>query len=323
MRRHHTNGEPAAHPRDAIKGFFTLEFSDRPGLRKEDFLSDLTFEKINEAKTSLDHVYNRPDPRAYFRELHSLGYDIPGAAKPIFQKVISQLEQQKKDTVQILDIGCSYGINAALLKHDLSMTELYDHWEHAPRVTPGELVTYDREFLDRLDRAANIEVIGLDPAENAILFAEQTGVLDKGLIADLETQPLPPDAVPDLAPIDLVMSTGAVGYVTEKSFDKLLPAVVAESHPWFANFVLRMFPFDPIEQKLSEWGFVTEKLEGQTFIQRQFANEQEQEQVMRQLAERGIDPSGKEADGSLHAEFFLSRPADEAAAMTLSDILKN
>lgn len=286
-------------------------------------MSDLTFEKINEAKKSLDHVYNRTDPRAYFRELHSLGYDIPGAAKPIFQKVISQLVRQKRDTVQILDIGCSYGVNAALLKHDLTMSDLYEHWEQAPGGAPTDLVAYDREFLGSLEKAANIQVIGLDPAENAILFAEQTGVLDKGVVADLETQPLPPESVPELAPVDLVMSTGAIGYVTERSFDKLLPVVSNEPQPWFANFVLRMFPFDPIEQKLSEWGFVTEKLEGQTFIQRYFANDAEQEQVVRQLEQRGIDAGGKEADGHLHAEFFLSRRADDAASLPLSQVLKS
>jgi hypothetical protein len=28
----------------------------------------------------------------------------------------------------VLDLGCSYGVNAALLKHDLSMRELYERW---------------------------------------------------------------------------------------------------------------------------------------------------------------------------------------------------
>ena len=283
----------------------------------------MTFEKINEAKASLDHIYNRTDPRAYFRELSTLGYDIPGAAKPIFQKVIGQLERLKQDTVHVLDIGCSYGVNAALLKHDVTMSDLYEHWERAPAATgnPLDLVEYDRRFFDSLDEVANIEVIGLDPAENAVLFAEQTGLLDKGVIADLETQPLPGGVVPDLAPVDLVMSTGCVGYVTEKSFDKLLPAVSEERPPWFANFVLRMFPFDPIERKLADWGFVTEKLEGQTFIQRRFASEHEQGQIVRQLQDLGVDPAGKETDGHLHAEFYLSRLPADVTRLPLAQVL--
>ncbi len=89
---------------------------------------DSTFGKINEAKTNLDHIYNQPDPRAYFRKLRQLGYFIPGHAKPIFQKLISHLWRRGNDTVHVLDLGCSYGVNAALLKHDLSMSELYEHF---------------------------------------------------------------------------------------------------------------------------------------------------------------------------------------------------
>ena len=79
--------------------------------------ADAEFEKINEAKANMDHIYDQSDPRAYFRELKKLGYGIPGAAKPIFQKLISHLRHRPNDTVHVLDLGCSYGVNAALLKH--------------------------------------------------------------------------------------------------------------------------------------------------------------------------------------------------------------
>ena len=89
---------------------------------------DPTFDEINDAKANMDHIYDRSDPRAYFRELKSVGYTIPGEAKPIFQKLIGHLQNKTNDTVRVLDIGCSYGINAALLKYDLSIDNLYDHW---------------------------------------------------------------------------------------------------------------------------------------------------------------------------------------------------
>jgi len=89
---------------------------------------DTASDDANEAKANMDHIYDQPDPRAYFRELRKLSYAIPGVAKPIFQKLISRLRRQRNDTVHVLDLGCSYGVNAALLKHDLSMPDLYDHW---------------------------------------------------------------------------------------------------------------------------------------------------------------------------------------------------
>jgi len=277
------------------------------------------FEEINEVKTDMDHIYNQRDPRAYFRELKKLGYAIPEAAKPVFQNVISHLRRRRGGTVHILDLGCSYGVNAALLKHDLTMPELYEHWgqDELAGATPQEVVAHDRSFFADLDQDQNIEVIGLDQAENAVAFAEDAGLLDEGLAVNLETEELSAPARDDLAPVDLVMSTGCVGYVTDKSFDRLLPAVNRGGPAWMANFVLRMFPFDAIEGALSKQGYVTEKLEGRTFVQRRFSSAEEQEQVLEQLAELGIDTAGKEAEGHFHAEFYLSRPAREVAEMPI------
>ena len=90
--------------------------------------ADITFEAINDAGTSIDDICSQPDPRAYLQELRKLDYAIPGNAKPIFQKVISQLQTQRENEVHVLDLGCLYGLNGALLKHDMTMKELYEHW---------------------------------------------------------------------------------------------------------------------------------------------------------------------------------------------------
>ena len=276
---------------------------------------DTAFEVINEAKANMDQIYDQPDPRAYFRELRKLGYAIPGHAKPIFQKLVSHLRRRPDDKVHMLDLGCSYGVNAALLKHDLSMSELYEHWgsKALSEVTPEEVVAHDQRYFGDLDEAEDIEVIGLDQAKSAIAFAEEAGLLDGGLAVNLETEPLPGPAEEELASVDLVISTGCVGYVTERSFDRLLPAVTQGRPPWMGNFVLRLFPFEPIVASLNDWGYVTEKLECQTFVQRRFASAEEQERVLDQLCDRGIDPTGKETEGHLLAEFYLSRPANEVS----------
>ncbi len=285
--------------------------------------SDTDFENINDAKVNMDHIYDQPDPRAYSRELERLGYAIPGIAKPVFQKLISHLRRRQDDPVHVLDIGCSYGVNAALLKHNLSMPELYEHWGKTAlqNATPLEVAASDRKFFDNLDEREDISVTGLDQAESAIAYALDAGLLDEGLAVNLETDAVPDAATDNLAMIDLVTSTGCVGYVTEKSFEGLLPSMTQGRAPWISNFVLRMFPFDSIEESLRDWGYVTEKLEGETFVQRRFAAAEEQEEVIDQLRERGIDPTGKESEGKLLAEFYLSRPVDEAADVPIELLL--
>lgn len=279
--------------------------------------------EINESKASMDHIYDQPDPRAYFRELQKLDYAIPGNAQPVFRDIISRLRETRDGPVRVLDIGCSYGVNAALLKHGLSLDELYDHWvdDGIAAATPDELIAQDRHFFKQMNGADNLEVIGLDTAEHAVEFAEKVGLLDEGLAVNLEEESLPAPAREELAPVDLVVSTGCVGYVSETTFERLLPAVTRGRSAWLANFVLRMFPFDPIEKALARWGYVTEKLVGQTFIQREFASAEEQAHVLEQLSARGIDAAGAEAEGHLVAEFYLSRPAGEAAALPLAKLL--
>lgn len=285
-------------------------------------MSAVVFDEINEAKFNMDDIYDQPDPRIYFQELKKLDYSIPGAAKPVFQKLISRLKRERQHTIQVLDLGCSYGVNSALLKHDLSMDDLYQHWGHERLLdaTPREIIRQDRRFFSNLPEAADIEVIGIDQSKNAIACAEKIGLLDEGLAVNLESDPLPASAKEGLAPVDLMISTGCVGYVTEKSFERLLPAITHDTLPWIANFVLRMFPFDAIEETLSGWGYATEKLEGHTFVQRQFASIEEQESVLEQLRKKGVDPIGLESEGQLLAEFYLSRPANEAAAAPLNEL---
>ena len=282
-----------------------------------------TFDNINNAKAEMGHIYDQDDPIAYFRELNKLGYVIPARAKPIFQKLISHLQTLRDPTIRLLDIGCSYGVNAALLKYDLSMSELYDHWDEQAVAdnASGDIVAYNRDFLDTLTKHDDLSVVGLDVAESAVAFAEKVGLLDEAHAVNLETQQLPDAAQEHLAPVDLVISTGCVGYVTEQSFECLMPAVTQGRSPWMANFVLRMFSFDAIDEALQGWGYVTEKLEGQTFLQRNFASDQEQEQLLEQLRMRGIDPTGQESEGQLVAEFYLSRPANDAAAMPIERLL--
>jgi hypothetical protein len=36
-------------------------------------LDDNRYDEINDAKTTMDHIYDHADPRAYFRELKSVG----------------------------------------------------------------------------------------------------------------------------------------------------------------------------------------------------------------------------------------------------------
>ncbi|MDT3397610.1 class I SAM-dependent methyltransferase [Streptomyces sp. B1866] len=260
-------------------------------------------------KITLDHIYTRPDPRAYFTTLRELDYRIPQLAKPYFLDVIEEYQARWRTPVPtVLDIGCSYGINAALLKCDATMDELYERYSttEAHALTRDELLARDREFARSRDRLRGVRFIGLDVSHEALAYAFSAGLIDGAVHADLEENEPTPAQREQLAGADIVISTGCVGYVTDKTISRIVSAH-GERKPWMAHFVLRMFPFAPFAESLDDAGYETVALD-QVFKQRRFATPEEQSLVLDTLSDVGVDPRGLETEGWLYARLYVSRP---------------
>jgi carnitine O-acetyltransferase len=256
----------------------------------------------NDGKAHLDHLYSGPDPRTYFQTLRKLDYRIPQLAKPRFAQLIAALRERRR-AVTVLDIGCSYGINAALLRCDLTMDDLYAHYGDAGRLSHDQLLERDRSLGD--GRPGDPRFVGLDISATALKYGQAAGFLDDAVLADLEAADPTPDQRARLARTDLAISTGCIGYVTELTIARVVRA--SDRLPWMAHFVLRMYPFDPVAACLADLGYTTTRAE-QVFRQRRFASPDEQVQVQDTLSGLGLDPSGLESDGWLYAQLFISRP---------------
>jgi SAM-dependent methyltransferase len=273
----------------------------------------VSFTKLNQAKMDFSDLYTSRDPRNYFKYLGQLDYIIPHLAQPIFGQLIRARRELQGEPVTVLDLGCSYAINGALMKYALGYEELRQRYT-APALqtlSSEELLDLDRNYYRSWPKHANVRVIGLDISENAIRYAQSAGILDGGLAVDLEKDELTPEVADLLADVDIIVSTGCVGYVTAKTFARVLKASRRGRTPWVASFVLRMFPFDEIEKTLNLYGLTTELYEGASFVQRRFANREEMEAAIRAVEARGLDSYGCETDGLYHANLFISRPADE------------
>lgn len=230
------------------------------------------------------------------------------------------LEELRGRPITVLDVGCSYGNNGILLRMPLDFHRLAQRYADLTdsELTAAELAQLDRHYFKGWPRH-EVTVIGLDSAAPAVEYAKSVGAIDHGIVADLEAGELTADQKRLLAKVDLVISTGCIGYVTERTFAKILDAVEGPK-PWVASFVLRMYPFAPIAGELARRGIATEKLDGVTFVQRRFNSADECQRVLASLEAQGIATEGKESDGLYHAEFFLSRPPREADIIPLADI---
>ncbi len=264
------------------------------------------------AMTSFDEVYALPDPRGYFTALAPYAYQTPAHAQPVFRTLADGLGPGRRT---MLDLCCSYGINAALVNHDVTLDELYAHYTapEAARLTTAGLIDRDRAFYAARRRPHAVRVIGIDIARPAVEYALAAGLLDEGHTDDLETAEPGEGLRRSAAGVGLITVTGGTSFLTERTFGRLLTAV-GRPVP-VAAFVLRTHDYRPIARCLEAYGLTVERA-GDTSPQRRFTDPEEQHRAVAAVRALGEDPAGKEAAGWFHTRLHLARPAGAEAAAT-------
>jgi len=280
-----------------------------------------------ESKANFNHVYDLPDPRGYFETLGSLDYLAPEHGRRVFSALLKSMRWEAGEDPKVLDLCCSYGVNAVLLKHDLTLDDLYARYasKELADLSSVELAAVDAEFYAGHLKETPPQVVGVDVAANAVSYALRVGLLDAGAAENLEDSEPSADLRRAARGAGLVTVTGGVGYVWERTFERVISAVVdsvpGATAPWFATLPVRFVDYAPLAAVLARRGLVTEKLSLRTFPQRRFADAAEQEHTIREIIAAGLDPTGKEAADWYHADLYLSRPADQAAELPADELL--
>ncbi len=279
------------------------------------------FSLINESKANFDEIYTMDDPRAYFSVLGALDYMIPDVAEPVLRQIFAAKAQVDGVDPLVLDVGCSYGINAAVHRFPLNFDTLRRRYARREIAALGseEMARLDRNYFASWPDTGLARFIGLDMSAPAIRYAKSVGLLEDGVAADLEHEFLSPESAAIVGRADIILATGSVGYVTEKTSRKLLGAM--DRTPWIVSFVLRMFPYDRLSAVFEERGLVTEKLAGAIFVQRRFCDANEFERSLATLHQRGIDTEGFESEGLFQAELLVSRPKADVEALPLETLV--
>lgn len=273
-------------------------------------------------KVVLSHVYNRPDPRAYWRTLAALDYRVPEEAKPYFLRALAARREQygAAGRCKVIDLGCSYGVNGALLRFNLSIADIHRRYGtvHAAALDRAALLRRDRGLAAHPD-LKGVRFVGIDVSHNAAAYALEAGFVDDIIIANLEQRALAPDEQALIADADLVFSTGCIGYVSAETLERILEASDGRA-PWMVHTVLRIFDLRVMEQALARCGYMIAR-SPRLVRQRRFASRREQEQILDTLSRRGVDPSALETDGWLYAHILLALPRSGANGVTAQRIL--
>ena len=106
-----------------------------------------------QSKANFDGVYDLPDPRGYFEALGSLNYQAPEHGRRVFSALLGAM-QGDGNPPKVLDLCCSYGVNAALLKHDLALDDLYERYSspELAGLSGEELASFDAGFYANLEK---------------------------------------------------------------------------------------------------------------------------------------------------------------------------
>lgn len=279
----------------------------------------MSYDNANEAKASFDDVYTAPTPHAYIASMAKNGYEIGEQARPYCAAAAELLRERNGDVwpAQMLDVGCSYGLGSAFVKYGCSFDEMVAFFaSRAPMEYLAACETM-RMWLNITPPACDVRAVGLDSSKPAIRFAVDAGLLDGGIARDFER----PDAAPTeddsawFRSCNLLISTGAIGYVTERTFDVVLRHLGKDYPGDFGPFavvtILRMFDASPIETVFEEHGFTFGAVPGVRLPQRRFTDAEERRQVLSLLHDSGIDTREWEDRGKQYADLFIAAPPQQ------------
>jgi hypothetical protein len=280
----------------------------------------MEYTTANKAKASFDDVYNAPTPHGYLDTMTGLGYQIGDQAKPFFTRAIDHIRTANRDQGHstVLDLGCSYGIGSALVLHDCTYDSLAEFFKKGEGKDVDVCIAETTEWLARRRIQADVKCVGMDQADKAVHFGEQTGLLARGIAKNLETgETLTSEEESCIRQCNILFSTGAIGYVGPKTLSpilKLLGKAEPENvGPVIVATLLRMFDPNPIVSCFQEHNFRFEKLSVHPLPQRNFESKDEQQKTIQLLKERGIETDGLEETGVLYADVYVgARDSDFA-----------
>ena len=261
-------------------------------------------------KKKFTDIYTQKFPDDYLEEMKKLHYRIPDKTKILYLSLAKQLYKKLSRPINILDIGSSYGINSALMKYDLEMSDLNDFFLQEDSTN----LEQTRQFFEKIPSNDNLNFYQIDISNPAVQFSEDVKLCKKGICVNLETDGLP---IKELPSLDMIIATGCIGYIGFKAFSNLFELIKKQQtkysqsdidKPIFAFSVLRIFDMEKIRKTFDYYGYSLVRTDLDPIRQRRFSDSDERHQTISLLNSKGIDVKGFEDDGYFYAHFYVASP---------------
>ncbi|GAB5470172.1 MAG: hypothetical protein Kilf2KO_32020 [Rhodospirillales bacterium] len=261
---------------------------------------------------SFDAVYDRDEPRAYFRALAPLGYRQPDVVAGFLAergRAVAQARGQRR--LRILDFGCGYGALGAVISHRLLMEDLFAYF-----TAPGGAQSDDRTFFaERRKTAPGPLIGGLDIAGRAVAYAQACGLIEAGFTENL-TQTAPGPALQAFfAETDLVVETGAVYDHVPACYRRLLES--SAQRPWLLFGPRGDVDTAPLWSLLEEAGYGLETVSQGHRRYRRFLDGDERAASEAAMRTFGRDPARCSGQGWFLNPLVLARPRADRDALPI------
>lgn len=250
-------------------------------------------------KQSFSSIYDEPDPTAYFTTLTELQYR---RSDFVWEWVHRPENNRLLDTNSrrtVVDVGCSYGINALVLKWGIpfrASAELYDLVDNHPGL-----------FTSLAQRGSHIRVIGVDTAVSAMDFAIREGLIDASITTDVNVDPLTASEQRQLrAGVDYMFASGVFSYVRAAGFGRLLDATTRRADFTFVGWPLYGDDVDDVEAVCADRNLAVIHSVDRLLPQRLYASADEQDTYRRRITDRGLPFDDTIAEEYLCATEFVA-----------------
>ena len=249
------------------------------------------YDEQNQAKASFDEAYTGRTPHRYLHNMAAVNYQMADYMNPYLSAVVDA-SITSQELVRVLDIGCSYGMSGALLKTDCEYNDLTEFYRTEASSEYASCVIESKQWLKLHATRKDVEVVGFDSSKEAIRFATATHMIDEGIALNLEEEKskFTADESRLIQKCDVLLSTGAIGYITDKTVNPILDEFGNNAHgalgPVAILSVLELFDPASIAEAFTDHGYRFGQLPIR-IPQRRFVNKQERKGVFETLRQRG------------------------------------
>lgn len=278
------------------------------------------YDESNRVKVSFDAAYDAPTPYQYMTAMTAVDYRV---AQHMHEYLAAVVDAAATDNgpVRVLDVGCSYGVSAALLRTDGSYDDLVRFYTQEASAEYGACVEESRRWVASRATRMGVTVVGLDASKEAVSFAADARLIDTGIARNLEEPGAALSAAErrSIAECDVLFSTGVIGYITDRTLGVLLESFGSSAHgklgPVAVVSVLELFDPDPIAETFRAHGFRFEQLPVRV-PQREFADEVERRRMSDRLKDGERPMGGEDSSNLIYAGVFVAARPDRFEALT-------